>query len=277
MVDSFEQPSFAELQHSFEKSKHSFAGPVRPPEFQVPAVHVSNLRKSYRKTRALQGISFSIRKGEIFGLLGSNGAGKSTAIKIIAGILRPSGGLVFIQGINVQDHPIKAKARLGYLPELPILYEHLTGREFLTMIGQLRGIDDHEIENIITRGVARLELVDFLDGQIGHYSKGMRQKIAFLMATIGTPPVLLLDEPSSGLDPRFNRIIKEWILELQEIHGLTVLLSTHMTDMAESLCDRIAIIDRGRIIATGEVQQILKSQGSRNLEEAFVTLIESVK
>jgi len=275
MADPETPPDFADLKRSFYGSMASFARPVTDPGFRLPSVHVVSLRKTYQRTVALQGIDFSVKKGEIFGLLGSNGAGKSTTIKILAGLLRPTSGQVFVEGINVREDPIDAKARLGYLPELPILYEHLTGREFLVMVGELRGMVRPELEKAIAHGAARLELTDFLDRQIGHYSKGTKQKTAFIMATLGTPPVLLMDEPSSGLDPRFNKIIKEWIMELRELHDTTILLSTHMTDLAESLCDRVAIIDRGRIVASGDIPEILKSAGAFDLEEAFVRLVEA--
>lgn len=239
-------------------------------------IRVNELRKVYRSTVAIDGISFNVSKGEVFGLLGSNGAGKSTTIKILAGILRPSGGEVFVGGYNVRHETLRSKKVRGYMPEFPILYENLTGYEFLYFVGRLLDMEEDVIEERVTRYSEALELESHLHSLIGTYSKGTRQKITFIMAIMDNPPVLLLDEPTSGLDPRFTRLLKDWILAFSE-NGTSILISTHITSVAEGICDRVAIIHRGKIRAMGKIQSILEATGTQTLEDAFVQVVDSVE
>lgn len=237
-------------------------------------IRVENLRKVYRQTTAVDGITFHVRKGEVVGLLGSNGAGKSTTLKILAALLRPTSGEVILAGHNVRRDPLTSKRMRGYMPEFPILYENLTGYEFLYFTGTLLDMNEEDIRDRITRYSSAMELDQHLHSLIGTYSKGTRQKITFIMSILNTPPVLLLDEPTSGLDPRFSRLLKDWLLNFRDT-GTTILISTHITSVAEDICDRVAIIHQGRIRAMGRVDSILESTGTATLEEAFVRVIDA--
>ncbi len=235
---------------------------------------VNDLTKYYGRHLAVARVSFEVFRGEVFGLLGSNGAGKSTSIKMISGLLRPSYGTVTIGGYDVVQQPLATKALLGYLPETPNLYEKLTGAETLELVGSLRNMDPNKVVDQIKAYAQALALNNQINAEVGSYSKGMRQKLAIAMALIHDPPVLLLDEPSSGLDPRYTKMLKEWIINLSRA-GRTVMLSTHITSIAESLCDRVAIIDHGTLLALGTIDQLKQQMSVTSLEDAFVQLVES--
>jgi len=234
---------------------------------------VNDLTKYYGRHLAVARVSFEVYRGEVFGLLGSNGAGKSTTIKMITGLLRPSYGNVTIGGYDVVQQPLATKPMLGYLPETPHLYEKLTGAETLELVGSLRNMDPNKVVDQIKAYSQALALDNQIYAEVGSYSKGMRQKLAIAMALIHDPPVLLLDEPSSGLDPRYTKMLKEWIVNLSRA-GRTVMLSTHITEIAESLCDRVAIIDHGTLLAIGSISQLKQQLGAPSLEEVFVRLVE---
>ena len=236
-------------------------------------IEVKALKKVYPTTKAIDGISFHVNAGEIMGLLGSNGAGKSTTIKILAGILRPTSGEVYLAGKDVLRETLQSKKMRGYMPETPHLYENLTGYEFLTFVGRLLDMSHEVIEERIENYSKALELESHLHSLIGTYSKGTRQKITFIMSIMNDPPVLLLDEPTSGLDPRFTRLLKDWILSFRA-NGNAILLSTHITSVAEDICDRLAIIHRGKIRSMGTVKEILELTSSSSLEEAFVQVVD---
>jgi ABC-2 type transport system ATP-binding protein len=233
----------------------------------------SNLRKVFGNVVAVDGITLEVRKGEIFGLLGTNGAGKTTTMKIFACLLKATSGSAFVDGIDVTARPMEVKSRLGYLPEMPSLFEKLTGREFLFMMGTLRRMQPEHLQRSVDGFSTRLELGDALDLEIGTYSKGMRQRVAFASALLHEPQALILDEPTSGLDPRFSKMVKGWIREYAS-RGGTVLMSTHVTEIAESLCDRVAVVSKGRIAGIGAPKEIFGQLGVANLEDAFVRLVE---
>ena len=235
-------------------------------------IRVAGLTKYYSGKPAAREITFSVEKGEVFGLLGTNGAGKSTTIKMLCGLLKPSKGSININGIDLQRTPLKAKSIMGYLPENPLLYDKLTGAECLELIGKLRKLSTDMIEQRVSYYAKTLGLDEQIYQEVGTYSKGMRQKIAIAMTLIHDPEMVLLDEPASGLDPRYTKLLKDWIKNLAA-NGRTVLLSTHIIEMAESLCNKIAIIDRGQLLAVGTIQEILASTGTNNLEDAFIRLI----
>jgi len=232
-----------------------------------------DLTKIYDVVKALDGISFEIKRGEVFGLLGPNGAGKSTCMKIFAGLLKPSAGQAFINGIDVSRDSLGAKRMMGFLPEFPTLFDNLTGREFITMMGMMRGMTKEDVDSRIEGFTKALALEEQMDSLLGTYSKGMRQKISFTAAVFHKPPVLILDEPTSGLDPRFGRYIKDIVRQMKAA-GTTVLMSTHITMVAEDLCDRIAIIDHGRIASMGTIKDVVDSIGGNDLEEAFIGIVE---
>lgn len=236
------------------------------------AIQAQSLSKSFEDFKALKEVSFSVEKGEIFGLLGPNGAGKTTCMKIFAGILIPTSGRAVIDDIDLTENLILAKSKIGFLPEYPALFEHISGREFLTMIGKLRNMNKKEIDSRIESFMGILDLGEQIDFLIGTYSKGMRQKIAFSSAIIHDPEILILDEPTSGLDPRFGKIVKDLIAEFVN-QDKTILMSTHIIPVAESLCQRLAIISKGEIVANGTLEEIKDKAGVSDLESAFINLV----
>ena len=238
----------------------------------VAVIQVRGLTRYYGKLCAVRDVSFEVHRGEVFGLLGSNGAGKSTTIKMLCGLLKPTRGSVIIAGVDLARHPLRAKAMLGYLPENPVLYDRLTGMEMLELVGALRKLSPKLLRQRAEYYGKALDLEGQMQSEVGTYSKGMRQKLVIAMTLVHDPEVVLLDEPAAGLDPRYTRLLKEWVRNLSQ-GGHTVLLSTHITEMAASLCDRIAVIDHGRLLSVGTVPELLNSTSSATLEDAFIRLV----
>ena len=237
-----------------------------------PVLEARKLTKAFDKVVALDGASFEVQKGEVFGLLGSNGAGKTTTLKIFSCLMRQSGGQALVLGRSVIGNEIFVKSNIGYLPETPALYETMTGYELLDLIGTIRKIHQNELEKRIGHMAKVLELEDAMDNQIGTYSKGMRQKIAFASAVMHEPRIMLMDEPTAGLDPRFGKLFKRWIRDFGS-EGRTVLMCTHLTLIAEEICDRVAIIDKGRILEMGIVKELIEKYEVENLENVFVRVV----
>jgi len=235
-------------------------------------IQVQGLTRYYGSLCAVRDVTFQVNRGEVFGLLGSNGAGKSTTIKMLCGLLKPTRGSVQIAGVDLAHHPLRAKAKLGYLPENPVLYDRLTGAEMLELVGALRKLSPKLLRQRSKYYAQALGLGDKLQAEVGTYSKGMRQKLGIAMTLVHDPEVVLLDEPAAGLDPRYTRLLKEWVRNLSQ-SGHTVLLSTHITEMAASLCDRIAIIDNGRLLSVGTVPELLAATSCSSLEDAFIRLV----
>ena len=235
-------------------------------------IKVIGLTKYYGSKPAAKDISFEVQKGEVFGLLGTNGAGKSTTIKMLCGLLKPTRGLIKIGEVDLQRMPLKAKSLMGYLPENPLIYDKLTGAETLELIGKLRKLSNNMIKQRVKYYSETLGLGEQIYHEVGTYSKGMRQKLAIAMTLIHDPEMILLDEPASGLDPKYTKLLKDWIRNLSA-NGKTILLSTHIIEMAETLCNRIGVIDQGKLMALGTVNEIQTSTGVRNLEDAFIRLI----
>ncbi len=241
---------------------------------QPPAVEARDLVKRYGATLAVGGVSFSVESGEIFGFLGANGAGKTTTLRMLCGLVTPSAGRAMVCGYDVVTQAMEAKAALGYLDEEPFVHPFLTGREFLDYIADLyrmpRGSERRErMEKLL----GAFELADRHGELIGTYSHGMKQKIGLASLLIREPRVLLLDEPTNGLDPRSARLVKD-VLEELAARGVAILLSTHILEVAEALCRRIAIMDRGRIVATGSMEQLRAAAGTAqaSLEDLFLRL-----
>ncbi len=231
-----------------------------------------NLFKRYGETVAVRDVSFTVAAGEVFGLLGSNGAGKSTTVRILAGLVRPDQGSAVVGGHDMAVEPIKAKAALGYLPETVTLYDRLSLREYLEFLGPMHDISGPELATRIEEQAERVELTRNLDQEMGTFSKGMLQRAALAGATIHQPAALILDEPGSGLDPRFIRTLKRWVRELAK--DTAVLVCTHVTSFAEDISDRLAIMHDGSILATGTLQDLRLRYGAKDLEEAFVRVVE---
>lgn len=234
----------------------------------LEAIH---LAKRYGPTVAVDDVSFSIAPGEVFGLLGTNGAGKSTTVKMLAGLVRPDSGRARVGGHDVVSEPSAAKSALGYLPETVTLYDRLTLREHLEFVGALHGMHGAALSTRASELAVRVHLEDVLDSEMGTYSKGMLQRAALAAATIHSPRALVLDEPGSGLDPRFVRELKAWVRELGG--SSAVLLCTHITTFASEVCDRLGIIHRGRLLVQGSLRELLDQASTDDLEEAFVRII----
>jgi len=236
-----------------------------------PMLELSGVRKQYGDFVAVKGLDLRAKRGEIFGFLGPNGAGKTTTIRMVAGVLRPTGGRILIGGIDIDVDPEGAKAKVGYIPDRPYLYEKLSGGEFLRFVAGLWGWGAAEADARADRLLELFDLADWKDELIESYSHGMRQKVLISSALIHQPELIVVDEPMVGLDPRSARLLKD-LLRTFVAEGGTVFLSTHTLEVAEALCDRIAIIHEGEIIASGTMDD-LRAQaeaGGAHLEEIFL-------
>ncbi|MBN1295745.1 ABC transporter ATP-binding protein [bacterium] len=234
---------------------------------------IENLMKRYGKRTVVDQLSLTVNRGELFAFLGPNGAGKTTTIKMMCGLLRPGGGHVVINGFDIVKNSRAAKASFGYIPDQPFLYDRLTPREFLRFIGGLYGIKPEDCDSRTEYWLDQFELLPFQDELIGSFSHGMRQKIAFTAAFIHNPPVLIVDEPMVGLDPRGAVILKKLLRQRCEA-GLTAFVSTHSLDVAEQIADRIGIIHQGRLIAEGTMSELrdMTRQSNHRLESIFLEL-----
>jgi ABC-2 type transport system ATP-binding protein len=236
-------------------------------------IEVRNLVKRYGAITAVDDVSFVVEPGEVVALLGPNGAGKSTTIKAITGLLRPTSGRVAVAGYDVSKEPVPAKERFGYVPDRPYLYQKLTGRELLRFQGRLYGVKDADAE--AQRWLDFFSLGDFANELIETYSHGMRQKLTFIAALLHKPQVLVIDEPMVGLDPRAARQVKD-LMRGRADDGRTVLLTTHSMETAEAVADRVLLLHRGRVAASGTMDELRGVVGSQaaDLEAIFLTLTE---
>jgi ABC-2 type transport system ATP-binding protein len=236
-------------------------------------IELSGLTKRYGKFTAVDGISLTIPAGELFGFLGPNGAGKTTTFRMIAGILKPTSGSIRIAGISLDEQPMAAKSRLGFIPDRPFVYDKLTGAEFLRFVAALYGQGGALIERRIDELLELFELTPWKNELTEAYSHGMRQKLIISSALVHRPEVIVVDEPMVGLDPRSARLLKDLLREFVD-RGGTVLMSTHTLEIAEAMCDRIAIIQSGRIAAAGTMDELRAetSSGDASLEELFLKL-----
>jgi ABC-2 type transport system ATP-binding protein len=240
-------------------------------------IEIKDLTKAYGNVQALNGVSLSVGSGEIVGLIGPNGAGKSTLMKIVVGILRATSGTVEIAGKDIARDPDSAKRVVGYLPENASLYTGLTVNEFLSFVGKIRGVADEPLRARIMDALAAFSLVEKTNALVGTLSKGMKQKVALIAATLHEPAVLVLDEPLTGLDPRTQAFVNGWITQKRQ-EGTTVLLSTHNLDIAQDHATQIAIMDRGSIIAQGSLDSLRRMAGAgkdSRLDEVFLKLTSS--
>ena len=237
------------------------------------AIVVKNLSKRYGSHHAVKDINFEIKKGELFCFLGPNGAGKTTTIKMMTGLLEPGSGQVEIAGTNIWKSPIEAKRKMAYIPDHPILYPKLSGREFLRFIGSVFEIKQDIFEERMEKYLSLFELSGRADELIESYSHGMKQKINLCGALIHQPEVLFLDEPTVGLDPKGAKTLKNLLQSLCR-QGMTVFMSTHILEIAEQMCDRVGIIKNGAIIAIGTMDELRMREGKAetSLEDLFLEL-----
>ncbi len=210
-------------------------------------IELQNVTKRFGSFTAVDGVSLKIEAGQFFGFLGPNGAGKTTTIKMLTGLYEPTAGHCFVNGHDVHWTPLEAKRSFGYVPDQPYLYEKLTGREFLHFVGGLFGMRYDEVKKKIDDVKDLFEISPFMDKRAEEYSQGMRQRIVLTAGLLHDPKVLIIDEPIVGLDPRSARLVKD-TLKHKTRQGLTVFMSTHLLEIVEELCDRIAIIKSGKII-----------------------------
>ncbi len=247
------------------------------PASRGPALSVRSVSKSFGTTRALERVSFELPAGEIVGLLGPNGAGKSTAMKIVLGILKADEGTVDVFGHDVRSETVVVKGLIGYVPESPQLYEFLTGSEYLDFVADMYGMDPANRAGRISQYLRALELSGHEDSMISGYSQGMKQKVALISALVHRPRLLVLDEPLNGLDPRSARLVKDLLRSLASREGVGVLFSTHVLDIAQAICDRVVILDHGRVRAEGTVGELREKAGlsGSGLEEVFLTLTQT--
>jgi len=235
-------------------------------------ITLRGLTKKYGSFTAVDEIDLTVPPGELFGFVGPNGAGKTTTLRMIAGILQPTAGVVEIGGIDIAKRPAAAKARLGFIPDRPFIYEKLTGLEFLHFVAGLYGQSGGIIEHRARELLALFDLEEWSHELVESYSHGMRQKLIIASAFIHRPEVLVVDEPMVGLDPKAARILKDLFREFVG-RGHTIMMSTHTLEVAEALCDRIGIIQDGKIRALGTMAELRQQHaGHGKLEEIFLTL-----
>ena len=239
-------------------------------------IEVNGLTKHYPGGDGVCGLTFAIQAGELFVFLGPNGAGKSSTIKMLTGLMPPTSGTARVAGHDIEIDPIALKRDIGYMAERPFLYEKLTGLEFLRFMADVYGVPRRIRDERAASLLAIFELSEAANMLIEAYSQGMRQKIAISSVLIHEPKVLFLDEPTNGLDPRSARIVKDVLREICD-RGATVFMTTHVLEIAEQMCDRVGILDDGRLIAVGTVDQLRREHGSpeASLEDIFLGLTGS--
>lgn len=240
-------------------------------------IRLENLTKLYGSFVAVDDITLEVERGELFGFLGPNGAGKTTTLRMIAGILRPTDGRVLLGGDDVHKNPLAAKQRLGFIPDRPFVYEKLTGAEFLRFVAGLYGQEGDVVERRIAELLEVFELASWKDELVEAYSHGMRQKLIISSALIHRPECIVVDEPMVGLDPKAARLLKDIFRQFVDKGG-TVLMSTHTLEVAEAMCDRIGIIQHGKIVALGAMEELRRqtASGDIGLEELFLKLTGGV-
>jgi ABC-2 type transport system ATP-binding protein len=235
-------------------------------------IELEQLVKKFGDLTAVDNISLKIGRGEFFGMLGPNAAGKTTTIKILAGLLKPTSGCARICGFDIQKDPLEARRRMAYVPDFPFLYDKLTAWEFFRFMGQLFHLEATRIEANARALITRFHLGEYVDRPLEGLSHGTRQRIAIVAALLHDPEVFIIDEPMVGLDPQHARVVKD-VLKERSLAGMTVLVSTHQLSIAEEMADRIGIIHGGKLIAVGTREELRRLSGSSDhLEEIFLSL-----
>ena len=233
-------------------------------------LEIKNFSKTYKgNKKAVDNLSITVEAGDIYGFIGHNGAGKSTTIKSVVGVLEFTEGEIYIDGYSVKKEPMECKSITAYIPDNPDLYEALTGIQYLSFIADIYKISKEQREKLIKYYGDKFELTKYLGDLISSYSHGMKQKLAIISALIHKPRLLILDEPFVGLDPKASHTLKEIMRELCN-EGSAIFFSTHVLEVAEKLCDKIVIIKEGKIVAEGTTEQV---KGNNSLEEVFMELI----
>ncbi len=244
-----------------------------------PIVVLDSLVKRYGQFTAVDHIDLDVTPGQVFGVLGPNGAGKTTTLRMITGLLQPSDGSITIDGHRTDREPVEAKQITGFIPDRPYVYDKLTAWEYLNFIGGLYQVPSARIAKRIRELLELFELGEWADSLIESFSHGMKQRLVFAGALLPEPKLLVVDEPMVGLDPKGHRLIKNLFRRLTERDGMTILLSTHTLEVAEEVCDQIAIINHGRIIARGTLTELRMESGAAegSLEEVFLKLTQETE
>jgi len=234
-------------------------------------IQLINVTKKFGKLTAVDNLTLTIPRGEFFGFLGPNGAGKTTTIKMIVGLFAQTTGEIIVNGYNIRSHPLEVKQSIGYVPDIPFLYEKLTGREFLYFIGGLFHFPKDTLHTRIAELIDHFEIGNWVDKRTEDYSQGMKQRITIAAALVHQPKVIIIDEPMIGLDPRSAKIVRE-TLHTQSKNGASILMSTHSLPVAEELCDRIGIINDGRLVFCDTREQLLldKARYDGKFESVFL-------
>lgn len=231
-------------------------------------LRIENLTKTYGEKRAVDNLSLHIAPGEIYGFIGHNGAGKTTTLKAVVGILQFDKGEVFIKGESIRKNPLACKQKIAYIPDNPDLYEFMTGIKFLNFIADIFGVTEEKRQERIRKYADLFEMTENLAQPIASYSHGMKQKLAIISAWIHEPKLIIMDEPFVGLDPKAAHILKQMMREICD-EGGAIFFSTHVLEVAEKLCDKVAIIRNGQLIHSGTMQEV---KGDDSLEEVFLEL-----
>jgi len=238
----------------------------------IELVHVC---KKFGDLVAVNDLTLTIPRSEFFAMLGPNAAGKTTTLKILAGLMKPTSGSARVCGFDVQTRPFEARRRLAYVPDFPFLYEKLTAREFFLFIGRLFQMDDARIESGAREWIARFHLDEFADLPLESLSHGTRQRVAIVSALLHDPEVLVIDEPMVGLDPQHARVVKD-VFKERTLKGMTILMSTHELSVAEEMANRVGIINGGKLVAVGTRDELRRQSGASGpLEDIFLTLTQS--
>ncbi len=236
-------------------------------------LRVENLTKKFKKVTAVDNVSFEVNPGEIIGLLGENGAGKTTTLRMLATMLKPTSGNAMIDGYNIIDNPNKIRERIGILFGGDVaLYDRLTGRENMIYFAKLNGMSDLEADQAVNKITSELEMSDYIDRPVGKYSRGMKQKVSLARSIIHQPDVMLFDEPSTGLDVLSSKLIHDFILKCKK-DNKAIVFSSHNMYETEKLCDPIIIIHKGKIVASGTIEQLKKDYQKDSLEDLFIECI----
>ena len=231
-------------------------------------LRIENLTKTYGEKRAVDNLSLHIAPGEIYGFIGHNGAGKTTTLKAVVGILQFDKGEVFIKGESIRKNPLACKQKIAYIPDNPDLYEFMTGIKFLNFFADIFGVPEEKRQERIRKYADLFEMTENLAQPIASYSHGMKQKLAIISAWIHEPKLIIMDEPFVGLDPKAAHILKQMMREICD-EGGAIFFSTHVLEVAEKLCDKVAIIRNGQLIQSGTMQEV---KGDDSLEEVFLEL-----
>lgn len=235
-------------------------------------LEIRNFSKSYKNgKKAVDNISITLNKGEIFGFIGHNGAGKTTTIKAIVGILDFEEGEIFIDGVSIKEDSIGAKRKIAYIPDNPDIYASLTGIQYLNFVADMYKVSSEEREKLIKYYSEKFEILPALGDLVSSYSHGMKQKLVIISALIHKPKLLILDEPFVGLDPKASHLLKEEMKQLCK-EGTAIFFSTHVLEVAEKICDKVAIIKGGKIVAEGNMDEV---KGDSSLEDIFMELIDN--